>query len=230
MAGALVGLALLLIGDSHLSFPDSLLKSLPEALAAEGATVTTYGVCASQSADWVTGRTSSGCGANIRHGTERIRPATTGPAPTPVLSTLIRETRPDAVVIVLGDTLAAYGQDSFPADWVRQQIAPLTADLAAAGTPCFWVGPAWGTETPRYRKTDDRARAMADLLQATIWPCLFVDSLKMSAPGDWPTRDGMHLTASSYARWGREIAGSLVLGLSAVPRREGEEGTLQKAP
>ena len=52
MAGALVGLTLLIIGDSHLSFPDSLLKSLPDALAAEGATVTTYGVYASRSTDW----------------------------------------------------------------------------------------------------------------------------------------------------------------------------------
>ena len=230
MSGALVGLSLLIIGDSHMSAPDSLIKSLPEALVAEGAQVTTYGVCGSLAGDWVTQRNNMGCGTNIRYGAEPVGPVDTGRGPTPSLAKLLADLRPDAVIVELGDTMAAYDRDSLSYPWVQQQVKSLTGVIAAAKTTCFWIGPPWGMETPRYRKTDERVQEMAAFLQEQIWPCYFIDSLKMASPGQWSTRDGMHLTGESYALWGSQIAASLTYGLTQLPRGQGQEGTLQKAP
>lgn len=168
MSGALLGLSLLIIGDSHLSSADSLIKSLPDALVAEGATVTTYGVCGSLAGDWVTGRRNASCGSNSRINDAPVSQPVMDHAPTPSVAGLLEQHHPDAIVIVLGDTMANYNKDTLYHPWVSQQITALTKVIAAARTPCYWVGPPWGEETPRYRKTDARAQEVAAILDRDL--------------------------------------------------------------
>ncbi len=45
MNGALAGLVILVLGDSHMAGPSYLISTLHEALEAQGATVSSYGMC-----------------------------------------------------------------------------------------------------------------------------------------------------------------------------------------
>jgi len=51
-ASALLGLSILVIGDSHMATPNYLIGSLHDNLIEQGATVHSIGVCGTQSGDW----------------------------------------------------------------------------------------------------------------------------------------------------------------------------------
>ena len=203
MSALLAGLTLLIIGDSHVTFKDSLLSILPEAYTQAGAKVVTYGVCSSTAADWVVPTSNNGCGAYQRIGIAPVGSAIMTPTAPPPITSLIAQWHPDVVMVVLGDTMAAYGQKEISTNWADEQVKTLTMTLGH--TACIWIGPTWGEYSPRYGKTDKRAREMATFLKSEVAPCTYIDGTQLMQPGSAKTIDGVHLTGESYKVWAAGI-------------------------
>ena len=192
---------MLVIGDSHLSKPDYLIKSLHDELSRQGAVVHSVSACGASAADWL-GSVKMVCGAErIGNGpvTLVVQNASTRP-----VKPLIAADKAKLVIVVMGDTMAGYKQD-FPKVWIWQQVTALTKEIAKTGASCMWVGPAWGTEGGPFGKNFARVQQMSNLLATTVAPCEYIDSLKFSKQGQWPTSDGQHFTAAGYDLWGSEI-------------------------
>ncbi|ATU72171.1 Protein BcsX [Gluconacetobacter sp. SXCC-1] len=203
MNALLAGLTLLIIGDSHVTFKDTLLSVLPDEFTRQGARVVTYGVCSSTAADWVVPNPNNGCGAAERIGTAPIGAPDMKPASPPPVAELIAKWHPDAVMVILGDTMAAYGQGAVSKDWVDEQVKSLTYTIGR--TACIWVGPTWGQFSPRYGKTDQRAMEMASFLKGEVAPCTYIDGTALLRQGSVSTTDGIHATPESYRVWGNAI-------------------------
>lgn len=203
MSALLAGLTLLIIGDSHVTFKDSLLSLLPDAYVSAGAKVVTYGVCSSTAADWVVPTVNNGCGASTRLGTMPITAPTMTPTAPPPIASLIAKWHPDAVLVVLGDTMGGYNQPDLPRNWIDEQVKTLTYVLGK--TACVWVGPTWGQYSPRYGKTDKRTQEMVDFMKGEVSPCTYVDGTTMMQAGGVKTIDGVHLTPADYKVWGAGI-------------------------
>ena len=62
LSSLIVGAAVLVIGDSHLSKPDYLIKSLHDELSRQGAVVHSLSACGASAADWL-GAVKMVCGA-----------------------------------------------------------------------------------------------------------------------------------------------------------------------
>lgn len=201
------GLSILLIGDSHLSAPGYLITTLQDDLIKQGAEVRTIGVCGSNAGDW-TKTTPGACGGAERAGSGQVtlhgKEAHTSP-----VTDLIAAGKPNLVLIVLGDTMAGYTNDSFPKTWAWQQTTALTKAIAGTGTACAWIGPGWGTEGGKYGKNFARVKQMSAFLASNVAPCAYIDSLQFSTPGQWPTTDGQHYTNTGYKTWGDAIAKQL---------------------
>lgn len=196
--------SVLMIGDSHLATPTYLTTSLHDALQAKGVQVHTIGVCGTNPSDWL--KTAQGtCGGAERIGTAKAT-VTGSKAATQPIGQLIAKDKPALVVIVIGDTIGGYSNPSFPKTWAWQQVSGLTKAIAATGTPCVWVGPAWGSEGGKYKKTFSRVREVNAFLAGNVAPCTYVDSTQLSKPGEWATTDGQHFTVSGYQQWGAALA------------------------
>jgi len=207
---ALAGLIVLMIGDSHLAAKDFLLASLHSALEEQGGNVHSYGVCGSMPHDWVA-QTTLSCGRGQRHNMEEPEIEKTDKSKVWSLAALLRRYHPDLLIVELGDNMAGYGVlPELPKDWITQQIKALLVPVRADHLPCLWVGPAWGTEGGTSKKNFARVKELSDFLSGQVAPCHYVDSLKFSKPGEWPTYDGEHLTTDSYQIWGNDIAGEVV--------------------
>lgn len=208
MNAALAGLAVLIIGDSHMVSRDYLITTLHDQLLSEGAKVDTYGMCGVNAGDWVHA-SSVPCGRAERHGKaapvidRSNRPATW------TLDELVAKHHPNLIVVELGDTMAGYGQPNLPQAWIYGEIRSLTTKIKGYNVPCVWVGPPWGSEGSSYHKTFTRVKEMSQFLSQSVAPCRFIDSTQFSRPGEWPTIDGQHLTNSGYAAWGRDISASI---------------------
>ena len=208
MNALLAGLAVLIIGDSHMVTRDYLITTLHDDLVAQGARVDSYGMCGANAGDWVYPTTVS-CGKAERHGTAAPEINRKPGTPTYTIDALVAKSRPNLVVIEMGDTMAGYGQRDFPQGWIYQQVHALTGRIAAQNVPCVWVGPPWGSEGSTYHKTFARVKEMSEFLATAVAPCWFIDSTQFSKEGEWPTIDGQHLTPAGYKSWGADIAASL---------------------
>jgi hypothetical protein len=211
----MAGLSILVIGDSHLAQPNYLMASLHDDLQRQGAQVHSIGVCGALPYDWTVSKAGS-CGGAERVGTRP--PTTSATGQTTAVAQLIKAERPDLVLVVLGDTMAAYKQPDFPMNWVWQQVSTLTGAIGATGVRCAWVGPAWGQEGGKYGKTYARAELVSRFLATNVEPCTYIDSLEMSRRGQWPTIDGQHFSSNGYRAWGDGIAKAVMrLPLPAAP-------------
>ncbi|WP_419204909.1 SGNH/GDSL hydrolase family protein [Bordetella trematum] len=207
LSSALAGLSLLVIGESHLTLNNHLREPLQQALLAEGAAhVRTIGACGASPARWLKA-TPVDCGA------EQIddKPAVVlgKEASTTAISELIQKSKPDVVVVIIGDTMGSYTKPVFPKTWAWQETTGLAKAIAATHTACVWVGPAWGTDGGPYGKNAQRTMELSRFLASNVAPCSYVDSLTFSKPGQWTTLDGQHFTQSGYASWAKAIADSL---------------------
>jgi hypothetical protein len=203
MGGALAGLVILVIGDSHMSSPDYLDTTLHDALTAEGAVVNTYGMCATNAADWIY-KVTAPCRAE-RHGPASAIYGKTV-APTWVLGDLIAQNHPNLVMIELADTMAGYDKPELPKPWIYDQVRQLVGRITSQHISCVWIGPTWGNPDSGYHKTVARVKEMSDFLSQIVAPCGYVDSTKFARPGEWQTVDGQHLTSAGYRKWGADIA------------------------
>ena len=216
-SSALAGLTLLVLGESHMSLQNHLTEPLNAALVQKGAIVHSIGACGASAGDWLITKKLD-CGAEQK-GTEKLlikgHEATTTP-----IKELIAAEKPDVVVLIIGDTMASYDKPVFPKVWAWQGVTGLTKAIAETGTKCIWVGPAWGKEGGMYKKNDQRTQLMSQFLATNAAPCSYIDSLKMSRPGEWITTDGQHFTVAGYKAWADAIAEAMsklpVLNLKGV--------------
>lgn len=67
---------------------------------------------------------------------------------------------------------------------------------------------------------------MSDYLSQIVAPCRYVNSLAFSQPGEWPTRDGVHLTAGSLRLWDDKLIASIdqLAPDAAAPSRQCDRG------
>ncbi|ADO47240.1 hypothetical protein [[Enterobacter] lignolyticus] len=213
MKTLLAGVTLLILGDSHVTFQDSLLSVLPESYEKLGAKVVTYGVCSSAPNEWLKGPEDDGCGGALRMGTEPVKDPFAAPFPFPDINSLIAKWNPTAVIVVYGDTIGSYGADTLPGEWIDAQIGPLTAAISSK-TSCIWVGPTWGTFNPRYGKTEEKTRRIAAYLSTHTRPCTYIDGTSFMQSSAVKTVDGLHLTPESYKAWGAGIVNATLPALT----------------
>jgi len=210
MNGALAGLVILVLGDSHMAARELLITTLHDSLEADGATVHSYGMCGADADVWIN-PTNVTCGRAERHDKDAPIVDHSGkPTITWSINDLLTKHHPNMVIVELGDALAGYGAPQMAKPWIYDQVHALAGRIAAAGASCAWVGPAWGAANSSYFKSDARVREISDFLSQSAAPCVFIDSTHFSHPGEWPTTDGQHLTVAGYRAWGADIANAVV--------------------
>lgn len=204
-AAALAGLSFLVIGESHMLY--ELRDSIHADLNAQGAAyVHSIGACGASAIDWVKPRQVD-CGQE-KKGQESANINTTG-MQTQSIKQLIASDKPDVVVLIIGDTMGSYDNDTFPKAWAWQGVSALTKEIASTGAACVWVGPAYGRAGGKYNKRDDRVERIDRFLASNVSPCVYIDSLKFAKPGQWRTFDGQHFAADGYAAWSKAIVGEV---------------------
>jgi hypothetical protein len=206
---ALMGLVVLIIGDSHIASKDFLLGSLHDTLVSRGAIVHSYGVCGSQPHDWIA-QTELPCGRAERHNADEPIVDKSPKVKTWSLEKLIEQYHPDLLVVELGDNMAGYGVlPELPKQWIAYETMQMLQPIEAHRLPCIWIGPPW-SEGGASNKTFARVQDLSGYLSTIVSPCRYVDSLRFSQPGQWPTFDGEHLTPDSYRLWAADIADATV--------------------
>jgi len=209
MNGALAGLVILVLGDSHMAGPSYLISSLHEALEAQGATVDSYGMCGASPDAWLE-KTTVSCGRAERHGAAPTQAETGKQEFTWQISDLLNKHHPNLVIVEAADAMGGYGSPQLPKAWIYDQSHALAMRIKAANAACIWVGPVYGDVNSPYHKADDRVRELSQFLSQSVAPCVYIDSLKFAKPREWPTIDGQHLTAAGYRLWGSDIVNSVV--------------------
>lgn len=211
MSLLLAGLTVLIIGDSHMATQGYLITTLHDDLMQQGAKVYSYGACGTPSGAWMqTVQPPCGSAFRLDDGPVRMRASEAGF--TKPLPDLVKLYHPDLIVVVNGDTMAAYKNPTMPKSWIWGEVHTLTKGIAASGASCVWVGPAWGSEGGKYGKTFARTREMSDYLAEIVSPCIYINSLNMEKPGEWATipGDGQHYLDSGYQAWGNAITKQIV--------------------
>ena len=115
-ATALAGLALLVIGESHLSQSNYLINPLHDSLSAQGAKVHAVGACGASAGDWLK-TIAVPCSGDRSSGPAVIKGRDSMTTP---IKQLIATDKPDLVVIIIGDTMASYDKPAFPRAWAWQ--------------------------------------------------------------------------------------------------------------
>ncbi|HWB47597.1 MAG TPA: SGNH/GDSL hydrolase family protein [Stellaceae bacterium] len=210
MSGALAGLVLLVIGDSHMSH---MTATLHDRLESAGAAVHTYYMCGSPPNDWVYPSQIApwgNCGKGERHEKSPAVVEKQALMPSYQLSALLQKNHPNVVIVQGGDTLGGYTAPDLPKGWAYDQVHTLVTRIQAANVSCVWIGPIYGDVKSTFHKSDDRVRELSQFLAQSVAPCSYVDSLKFSRPHEWPTVDGVHLTQSGYEAWSTDIVNALV--------------------
>jgi hypothetical protein len=206
MNGALAGLTILVLGDSHMAGPAYLISSLHEALMGQGASVHSFGMCGANPDAWME-KTTVSCGRAERHENQPTQADNGKQAYTWQISDLLTKYHPNLVIVESADAMGGYGSPELPKAWIYQQSHALAGRIKAAGASCIWVGPVYGDVNSPYHKADDRVRELSQFLSQSVAPCVYVDSLKfVTQPRQWPTTDGQHLTGAGYKSWGTDIA------------------------
>ncbi len=216
MSLLLAGLTVLMIGDSHLTTKDYLITTLHDDLMQQGAKVFSYGSCGTPSGSWMK-TTHAECGTAYRLENGPVRERRSEAAIMKPLPDLMSLHHPDLLVVVNGDTMASYQKPELPKAWVREQVKTLTDGIKSSGVRCVWVGPAWGNEGGDNGKNYPRVKELSDFLADNVAPCIYINSLTMSKPGEWPpiqhgdgTFDGQHFANEGYRAWGTAITSQIV--------------------
>lgn len=207
MSMLLAGLTILVLGDSHMSFKDQLIATLPDDLVQQGAKVFSYGACGASAGDWLTTKSVPCSAFRVDTGPIRVRPADI--ATTQPIGDLIDKHHPDLVVLVIGDTMASYAENRIVKNWVWQGVSSLTKEIKIHRTRCVWVGPPWGQEIGIYPKRSALTKEFSGYLSTLVAPCTYIDSLTFSKINEWNTIDGRHFDKAGYQGWARGITDAI---------------------
>lgn len=210
----LTGISVLIIGASQFAHNGYLITTLQDDLQQRGATVATYGACASMPSWWLTSHVVP-CGTAVRAGPGPVVENKSPSATSWAVSDLIRQHHPQLVIIGIADTMAGYKHAELSVDWVKKETHDLAQAIASEHVACVWLGTTWGSEGGTFGKNYARVKELSDLMAQSVAPCDYVDSLAFSKPGEWPTVDGQHHTHPAYELWGR-AAGAAIIQTSAV--------------
>ena len=201
MAGPLTGIGFLIIGASQFAHNGYLISTLHGDLMDMGASVVTYGACATVPDSWVAPRPVS-CGTAVRVGAGPVKEDKSKAATSWAVTDLIQQHHPQVVIVGIADTLAGYRQHELSASWVKQEVHALVEKIVAEKVACIWLGTTWGSEGGPLGKTFARVKELSEVLAVDVAPCSYIDSLQFSKPGDWATIDGQHHTPVAYELWG----------------------------
>ena len=210
MNGALAGLVILVLGDSHMAGVHYLITPLHDALENAGATVHTYGMCGASADAWLQ-RTTVSCGRAERHEhAAAIAAEAHKQELTWTINELLEKHHPNLVIVEAADAMGGYGSPQLPKPWIYDQVHALAGRIQSAKASCIWVGPVYGGANSPYHKVDARVQELSQFLSQSVSPCAYIDSLQFARPGQWPTTDGQHLTVAGYQQWGSDIANAVV--------------------
>jgi hypothetical protein len=205
MQSVLMGLSLLILGDSHFGMQNYLITTLQDELVRRGAKVATYSACGSPPSIWLTVRVAS-CGTAQRVQSGAIAQQTGANAKTTPIDQLVAQNKPNMIVVAMADTIGGYTKPQIPKEEIEEQVSALTDKIRGMNIPCLWVGPSWGTEGGPFMKTFARVDELNKYMATVVSPCTYVDSTKLSKPGAWPTFDGQHYTVDGYKAYGTALA------------------------
>jgi len=215
---ALAGVVMLIVGDSHIAATSFFNDALQNALVGQGAAVHSFGVCGAAASDWIN-PSPIVCGRGERHNGDPATITTQHSLRGWALPELLNRYNPNLVVIELGDTLAGYGvTPTLPRALIDDQVHQLLVPIKARGLPCIWIGPPWGAEGGPFKKTYARVKEVSDYLSQVVAPCHYIDSLVFSQPGQWETRDGLHLTMATTQVWDSFLIKSIDQIVEGLPR------------
>lgn len=205
MTMALAGLSFMVIGESHFMY--DLRESLHRDLFDRGARhVYSIGACGASAMDWVKPRKVDCSAEQVDQNPAKLD---TKQGETRAIKQLIASVKPDVVMVVIGDTMGAYGDEVYPRAWAWQGISALTKEITQTGTHCVWVGPAYGREGGTYSKKDEHVERVDRFLRSNVQPCRYISSIEFSKPGQWRTFDGQHFNEQGYVEWSRAIVGEV---------------------
>lgn len=182
------GTKVLHIGDSHTAGIYG--TEMDKLMRDTGAKVQTYGVSGSSPSWWWNGTTTkSGYFGRDEEG-NTDRPANwRTPRQTPNLEKLIREQRPEVLVVSLGANMTGQSAAKIEAD-----ARKLLEIAKAAGTKIVWVGPPNGRDSPtRVRQKETVCNVISRVVQE--YGGKFIDSRQHTA---YPSSggDGVHFWGS----------------------------------
>ena len=200
----LIGLKILILGASHLATPGYFGTVLHNQLADQQAVVHTVAVCGAFPSYWIS-PVEGTCGSLEKTGNT---PAEYRIGKTPAAKSyfeLVASDFPDLVILVMGDSVANYANPFMDKNWALQEITKLTRVVEDSKVTCIFIGPPWGAEGGKSKKSNFRVRETNELLKTSVKPCKYIDSLKMSRPGEWSTTDGMHLIQKDYKDWATKV-------------------------
>ncbi len=182
----------LLIGDSHSvgafgKTLDSLLRSDPSR------EVRTVASCGSIIRWFYTG-TSTPCGFLKIDASGKM--TETLKAPTPLLSGLLSEKKPDLIIVELGANYMV----GYPDATLVRDTEQLLQDIDSTGAKCLWVSP---PDSRKYR--EERKLLVARLEKLVSARCQWFDSLQFTRYPD-TGGDGVHYSTSSMIPIAKEWA------------------------
>ena len=205
MSGLLAGIGFLMIGASQFAHEGYLISTLHDDLLNQGATMASYGACATEPHAWLRAPTQVYCGTAVRIGRHAVEEDVFDTSKTWRVADLIARHHPQIVIVGIADTLAGYRMDKLPVQLVKTEVQALVQKLMAEHVRCIWLGTTWGTEGGPLGKNYKRVKELNDLLKDITAHCEFIDSLALEKPGEWPTIDGQHHTSRGYELWGRAL-------------------------
>ncbi len=180
--------SILIIGDSHSVGPFG--RTLDQSLRTEPDTqVRLEASCGSVIRWWYTGHVTP-CGylSISSKGEHTNLPK----AKTPLLETLIHDSKPDQIIIELGSNyLRGYPDETLISDAKR-----LLMDIKKAGSSCVWIGP------PSMRKFKNELSPFISKLEKMVTPqCLWINSLPLT---HYPETggDGVHYESPGLSEIG----------------------------
>jgi hypothetical protein len=205
MQSILMGLSLLILGDSHFRADTYLISTLQDELIRRGAKVTSYAACGSPPSIWLTARVAS-CGTAERVQSGPVRQQAGANARTTPITQLVATVKPNMIMVSMADTIGGYTLPEMPRDEILEQVTSLTDKIRSMNIPCLWVGPSWGTEGGPFMKTFERVQELSQYMATIVSPCTYIDSTKLVRQGGWPTFDGQHFTVDGYRSYGTALA------------------------
>lgn len=140
------------------------------------------------------------------------------------LSTLLTTTKPDVLIVELGDNFAGYREPQKSDAFAKNEIQKILNQIAVSNSKpneCYWVGPTWtdwvddnGLPVDKrkndhgtfYKKSTLRAQQIANLIKKEIdGKCTFIDSMKVMEKSEVKTADGIHCNQASGTLWGQRV-------------------------
>lgn len=184
----------LVIGDSHIVGPFG--QTLDALLRKEGHEVATFGSCGSIAKWWFSGKDTT-CGyleKNLNgESIEMIRKE------TPLITTLLKELKPDEVILEFGANYFSFPSDQF----VKNDLMKIIDEIKSSGANCFFV------TNPDSRKLKAHQPRLTRLITEAVGEqCTLFNSLKVT---NYPEvgGDGIHYSFKGGKdianKWAQEV-------------------------